>query len=205
MKDAIQEATRLIDRNCKKCQVSKIIKKEHGHQSKLEYCQSVCTIGAKIKELNLEINHGYRVQAGLRCTEENYLYWKSTGLTDKAISQKYGISPSTLRRRKQNWDIEEARPKLSDRTVEEFFELKKDHLSDREIARRWNVGHGSLTDWKKEKGLKRINYLEGRTKQEYLDLKVQGKTDIEIARAWKVWRGALQQWKKEHNLRGGLR
>ncbi|WP_342025745.1 zinc-finger domain-containing protein [Cytobacillus pseudoceanisediminis] len=207
MNSALKESLRIIDKNCKDCKVAKLIQNEHGYQSKLEYCSKSCVHGKKINALQKEINFGYEAIKGFECTEENYLFLQSRGMMDKDICVKFGISKDTLIRRKRFWGFDRMKPekKLTDRTVEEFLELKKDHLNDDEIAKRWNVGKSTLSRWKKKNNLQGFLFLEKRTKQEYLDLKLQGKTDVEIARLWRTWKGGLQKWKQAHNIRGGLR
>ena len=206
MNDTIKEITRMIDENCKGCEVAKLIQKNHGYQSKLEYCQSCCIHGKKMDELQREVNFGNLTKIGLECNEENYLYHKRKGMTDKAICEKFGISQKTLIRRKEFWGIEKKPPKnkLDDKTPEEYLQLKKSHLSDQEVAKKWKCGKSTLVRWKKEHGLKGFLYLAARTKEEYLELKVKGLTDVEIARKWQIWRRSLYDWKRQHNLRGGL-
>lgn len=207
MNSALKESLRIIDKNCKKCDVAKFINKQHGYQAKLDYCNKVCVYGKKIQELYKEVQFGERVRVGLECTEDNYLYLKTLHLTDKEISEKMGVSSSTLTYRKSKWGIKhQYQPmKLEEKTLEEYYDLKKDHLTDEEVASRWNVGRKSLIKWKKHHGIKGACYLKGRTKEEYLKLKLEEKTDLEIARLWGVWIKSLRDWKKEHNLRGGLK
>lgn len=208
----VKEITSLIDSHCNECPVSSAIRKLHGDHKKKKYCKELCPYGLKISKLSKEVEFGYDTAVALKLDYDTYIVHKEQGMTDKEICKKYKIGNSTLYTRKRAWKIpkikEPVNKKFDKLDKKEYYALKLQNFSDKEIAKMWGIGNGTLVRFKKENniqgGLDPTRKLDKMnvTKEQYLKYRLEGHTDYQIARLLGISKNTIYEWKKTKGLRG---
>lgn len=145
----ITEIGDVIEEHCKKCQVKKAIRSEHGADNEMRYCNELCKIGRILREKGDELNKMDGLRKGKELTPELYEAHKKAGMFDKEICKMYGMGMSTLTRRKKKWGV--SAPK--ELTLEMYRGMRARGYKDKEICKALKIGHTTLTDKKREWGI----------------------------------------------------
>jgi transposase len=208
----VKEITGIIDLNCKGCPVASAIQRNHGDYKKQKYCKGLCPYGVKMGKLSKELSYGADTSKALELDYETYIIHKEQGMTDREICKKYKIGSSTLYTRKAAWNVPRQRSpknkKFDTLDKKEYYALKLENFTDKEIAKLWGIGNETLNRFKKHHnikgGLDPNNKVEqaGLTKEIYLKHRLDGLPDYKIARLIGVGKNTLVAWKKRMNLRG---
>lgn len=208
----VKEITSIIDEYCNGCQVSSAISKDHGTSKKKKYCKELCPYGLKLNKLSRELEFGTDTSKAIQLDYDMYMVHKQQGMTDFQICKKYKIGNSTLSTRKKAWKIPKAKEpvnkKINKLDKKEYYTLKLKNFSDKEIAKMWGIGNGTLVNFKKENNIKggldptckldKMNF----TKEQYLKYRLEGHADYQIARLIGVTKNTVYEWKKRQGLRG---
>ena len=136
-------------------------------------------------------------------TEERYERM-SKDLTDREICRRYGISVSTLGRRKKRWKAEGRFYRLENFTPEQYHDLKALRHTDVEIAKMQGVGRTTLIKWKRENGVYSESVVERllrtKTKADYYDMIAQGYDDSGIGKKWNASAKSVLRWRYKVGL-----
>jgi DNA-binding Xre family transcriptional regulator len=169
----------------------------------VKYCMHLCPVGIGLKNLGDMLVNG-ETRKAKELDQETYER-VSKKWTDREICKEYGISSTTLTRRKQKWGIinryDHWKEKL---TVEKYLSFKEMRLSDKEIAESFGIGTSTLKRWKAAENVyipSRMEILlETKTKKNYLTDLTKFETDEEVAKQWGISERTLRRWKKTKGI-----
>lgn len=141
-------------------------------------------------------------------TVEVYKKMKLEGKTDKEIAEAFGIGETSVYIwKKENSLLPEGldRTPLEQRgiTVEKYKQMKKQFMSDQDIAKKYKCTQKAIYKWKVKHGLRNFTFddlLSNLTPEQYKEYKKQSMRDREIAEKHGVSTTYLYKWKVKHSL-----
>lgn len=141
-------------------------------------------------------------------TVEVYKKMKLEGKTDKEIAEAFGIGETSVYIwKKENSLLPEGldRTPLEERgiTVEKYKQMKKQFISDQDIAKKYNCTQKAIYKWKVKHGLRNFTFddlLSDLTPDQYKEYRKQSMLDREIAEKHGVSITYLYKWKVKHGL-----
>lgn len=200
----------LYETHCKGCTGWQEVATRRVHKAAEEYCNNVCPIGRKMRDLGDLILFGRPVRTARELIKEVYLQEKESGLLDKDICKKYEISSDNLHTRKEHWNLVQRK---GDHfcTKENYLRYKDKGFTDAYIAKKLKVNPSTLRAYKKKWEIKvpktsqtidiGVNG-EHINVQTYLEHKRNGLRQYQIAKKWGVDNSVitrrLRKWRKEN-------
>lgn len=134
-----------LQESCVRCPIRIEIRKKFTETTAKNFCNTQCPTGKVVSEKQKKLELGVSWLSDIADNLTQSQYKKLSKLyTDKEITQMTGLSSSTLTVRKRSWGLTRIEPLLSDKTYEDYLELRRKDMSYREIANAWGVGKSTL-------------------------------------------------------------